>query len=173
MYGKRPLTAQPSSCVPSCNLHSGLNQTCEACHRPVGAVPLKSVSQHTYHLPLLPLTGEQGLLPCLEHSKREACHMLCLQFPSQLNIPKWNCGLLIEVSITIWAKSFHSPPQITCLREKVPLPYAMYPLGGVHPKSSRWWLSRINVHFSKTIVSVSFAISTLELSIFDGENRCA
>lgn len=87
--------------------------------------------------------------------------MLCLQFPSQLKIPKWNCGLLIEVPTTIWAKGFHSPCQITCLREKVPSPYAMCPIRGVDPESSRWWLSRVNVHLNRILVSVAFAVSTL------------
>lgn len=64
LYGKHPLTVQPSPFVPcgsSCNLHSGLNQICQACLRPVATALLNSESQHTYHLPPLSLTGKQGL----------------------------------------------------------------------------------------------------------------
>lgn len=64
LYGKHPLTVQPSPFVPcgsSCNLHSGLNQICQACLRPVATALLNSESQHTYHLPPLSLSGKQGL----------------------------------------------------------------------------------------------------------------
>lgn len=55
----------------------------------------------------------------------------------------------------------HSPPQLTCFREKLATQCAVRPLGGAHPKSNRWWLFKINVYFNRTIATVAFAISPL------------
>lgn len=80
------------------NFLSRLNQICQV--EPSSCGYCSSEWWGPSHLPsafFIPRGQSGGLFPCLECCKWEACHMLCLQFPSQLKIPKLSRVWLVEV----------------------------------------------------------------------------
>lgn len=86
----------------SCNFLSGLNQICHMEPSSSGHCSCEQWGQLTCHLlSCIPHGQSEGRFLRLHCCTREAGHMLCLQFPSQLEIPKSNHGQLIGTSKSI------------------------------------------------------------------------